>query len=164
MKLAVVAAVLVASSAALADPQVQVLAGAAIPLDSNGNSSGTLDVVAKGLWRENRTSYGLALHWAPLYEDGQRFRLHAELQSVIADDGALAWMLLIGVGAEFLQSNSSDSVTTRGWDDWEQAPIAEAGVCMAFTGWRFPPLLCLALNIGLTTGNIEASPLVGLRF
>lgn len=146
-------------SAAIAEPQVQVLAGASIPLDGDDRSSGTLDLAGKGLWRIDTTAFGVAVHWAPFHEDGQRFRLQAELQSVLSDDGALAWILSIGIGAQFVQA-----IVTDGPTSWDQDAVVEAGVCMAFTGWRFPPLLCLALNVGLTTGDVDAVPMVGLRF
>lgn len=167
MKRAVVLAALLLPASAVAGPQGQLLVGSAIPLDGDDGTSGTLNIAGKALWHFETGAAGIAAHWQPFFDGSnvrdQRVRLLAEGQVVLSDDGLLAWLLTGGVGAE-LTRVSSDSNTSGGDNAWSTDVVGEAGVCLAFTGWRFPPLLCLAVNAGLTTGDVEAVPLLGLRF
>jgi hypothetical protein len=114
----------------------------------------------RALWRFDVGAAGLAVHWQPFYDGSnvisQRVRLLGEGQVVLSDDHHLAWLLVGGVGVELVERYDSAS--------WSADLTGDAGLCLAFTGWRVPPLLCVVMNVGLTTGDIDVAPLVGLSF
>ncbi len=169
MKLVVITALLLAHTLAAAEPQGQLLVGAAIPVGGDDRRDTTLDLAGKGLWHFDVGAVGVAAHWSPILPagadgliDDHRLRFLVEGQMTVSADGSLAWILTSGVGVQLI--HASQGVPGEQGGDWRADAVMEAGVCMAFTGWRFPPLLCLAVNVGLTTGDVDAVPLLGLRF